>query len=144
MLLALWIALAAPVAGNERTVIVDGKPLALPASASAAGVALPVNLLVASDERAMLATLLHRGWTPRDAATSHAHPEAPVLLSGRTPDLELEHAGARIDERLRLLLWRRPEHVRGLPLWMGVAAQESGVRPLLPPVHPPAATQDAV
>jgi len=44
MLLALWIALAAPIAGNERTVMVDGKPLALPASASAAGVALPINL----------------------------------------------------------------------------------------------------
>ena len=144
MLLALWIALAAPVAGNERTVIVDGKPLALPASASAAGVALPVNLLVASDERAMLATLLHRGWTPRDAATSHAHPEAPVLLGGRAPDLELEHAGAQIDERLRLLLWRRPERLRGLSLWVAVAAKQSGVRPLLPPVYPPAATQDAV
>jgi len=144
MLLALWIALAAPVAGNERTVMVDGKPLALPASASAAGVALPVNLLVASDGRAILATLLHRGWTPRDATTSHAHPEAPVLLGGRAPDLELEHAGARIDERLRLLLWRRPERLRGLSLWVAIAAKQSGVRPLLPPVQPPAATQDAV
>jgi peptidoglycan/xylan/chitin deacetylase (PgdA/CDA1 family) len=67
-----------------------------------------------------------------------------VLLGGRAPDLELEHAGAQIDERLRLLLWRRPERLRGLSLWVAVAAKQSGVRPLLPPVKPPAATQDAV
>jgi len=144
MLLALWMMFAAPIAGNERTVVVDGKPLALPASASAAGVALPVNLLVASEERTIVATLLHRAWTPRDPAASHAHAEAPVLLGGRAPDLELEHAGARIDERLRLFLWRRPERLRGLSLWVAVAAKESGVRPLLPSVKPPAAAQDAV
>jgi len=34
--------------------------------------------------------------------------------------------------------------LRGLPLWVGVAAKQSGVRPLLPPEQPPAATQDAV
>jgi len=124
--------------------MVDGQPLALPASAEAARVELRVDLLVSSEERTILATLLHRAWTPRHAAGVPAYPEVPVLLSGRTPDLELEHAGARIDERLRLLLWRRPEHVRGLPLWVGVAAKESGVRPLLPPAQPPAATQDAM
>ena len=124
--------------------MVDGQPLALPASAEATGVKLRVDLLVSSEERTILATLLHRAWTPRHAAGVPAHPEVPVLLSGRTTGLELEHAGARIDERLRLLLWRRPEQVRGLPLWVGVAAKESGVRPLLPPAQPPAATQDAV
>jgi len=124
--------------------VVDGKPLALPASAEVAGSELRVDLLVSSEERTILATLLHRAWTPRDATGAPVHPEAPVLLSGRAPDLELEHAGARIDERLRLLLWRRPEHVRGLPLWVGVAAKQIGVRPLLPPAQPPAATQDAV
>ncbi len=145
MLLALWITLvAAPVAGKERTFVVDGKPLALPAAAEAAGVELRVDLLVSAEERTILATLLHRSWTPRDAAATPAHPEVPVLLGGRAPDLELEHAGARIDERLRLLLWRRPERLRALPLWVGVAAKQSGVRPLLPPQQPPAATQDAV
>ncbi len=104
MTLALWITLvAAPVPGKERTFVVDGKPLALPAAAEAAGVELRVDLLVSSEERTILATLLHRSWTPRDAAATPAHPEVPVLLGGRAPDLELEHAGARIDERLRLL-----------------------------------------
>src|SRR6267143_4866465 len=145
MLLALWLTFAAPPAPRgERSLVVDGKPLALPASAEVAGSELRVDLLVSSEERTILATLLHRAWTPRDATGAPVHPEAPVLLSGRAPDLELEHAGARIDERLRLLPWRRPEHVRGLPLWVGVAAQESGVRPLLPPAQPPAATQDAM
>src|SRR5712664_4233614 len=144
MLLALWILFAAPTARSERTVVLDGKPLALPASASAAGVALPVNLLVTSEERAIVATLLHRAWTPRDAAASHAHPEAPVLLGGRAPDIELEHAGARIDERYRLLLWRRPERLRGLPSWVGVAAKQSGIRPLLPHTQPPSSARDAL
>ena len=145
MLLALWITLAvAPTAANERTLMLDGKALALPAIAEMGGVGLPVNLLVSSDEGAILATLVHRAWTPRDAAVAPAHPEVPVLLGGRAPDLELEHAGGHIDERLRLWLWRRPERLRGLSLWVAVAAKQSGVRPLLPPAKPPVTTQDAV
>src|SRR5476649_692349 len=77
-------------------------------------------------------------------ATEKATPEAPVTLAGLRPDLDLEHAGARIDERLRLLLWRRLERPRGLPLWIAVALRQSGVRPLLAPTQPPAAVQDAV
>jgi len=145
MVLALWLTLTVALTPRgERTLVVDGKPLALPARADAAGFGLPVDLLISSEERTILATLLHRAWTPRDTAAVPANPEVPVLLDGRAPDLELEHAGARIDERLRLSLWRSPERLRGLPLWVGVAAKQSGVRPLLPPAQPPAATQDAV
>ena len=145
MLVALWLALAAaPPARADRTVVIDGRPLQIPASASAASAELSVDLLVSSEERTILATLLHRAWIPRDAAHTPAYPEVPILLAGRPPDLELEHAGARIDERYRLVLWRRPERLRGLPLWFGVAARQSGVRPLSPPAQPPAATQDAV
>jgi peptidoglycan/xylan/chitin deacetylase (PgdA/CDA1 family) len=137
MILALLLAL-------ERTLVVDGKPLSIVASVEAAGAPLPVNLLVSSRERTLLATLLHRGWTPDDAAAEKAHPEVPVRLSGRAPDLELEHAGAHIDERLRLLLWHRAEQLRGLPLWVGVALKQPGVRPLLPASKSPVATQDAM
>ena len=49
----------------------------------------------------------------------------------------------RIDERLRLVLWRRPERLRGLPLWIGVALEQGGVRPLLPPTRAPRAAQEA-
>jgi len=143
MLLALAIAAAAAAAG-QRTVVIDGKPLAIPASAHLGAVPLPVGLLVSSDERALLATLLHRAWTPHDANAVAAAPEAPVLLAGRAPNLELEHAGVRIDERLRLLLWRRPEQLRGLPLWVAVAVKQTGVRPLLPPLRPPTAEHDAI
>jgi peptidoglycan/xylan/chitin deacetylase (PgdA/CDA1 family) len=140
MFLAFLVALAVP----ERTVAVDGKPVAVPVAAEAAGAKLPVTLLVSAEERALLATLVHRAWTPDDPAAEKAHPETPVLLGGRAPDLDLEHAGARIDERLRLLLWRRPERMRGLPLWVGLAVKQPGIRPLLPPSAPPVAAQDAL
>lgn len=142
MLLALLTAVVG--SGGQRTVVIDGKPLVVPATAQVGGVALPVALLVSADEGTILATLLHRAWTPRDPNALAAHPEPAALLLGRTPDLELEHAGARIDERLRLLLWRRTEHLRGLPLWVAVAAKQAGVRPLLAPVGPPSAEHDAV
>ncbi len=145
MLLALRIALAAAAtSGVQRSVVIDGKPLVVPVSAQVAEVPLPVSLLVSSEERTILATLLHRAWTPRDANAVAAYPEPSVLLDGRAPDLELEHAGVRIDERLRLLLWRRPERLRGLPLWVAVGAKQAGVRPLLPPLQPPSATHDVV
>jgi peptidoglycan/xylan/chitin deacetylase (PgdA/CDA1 family) len=145
MVAALLIVVAASLPhGNERTLVVDGKPLPLPAAAQAASAVLPINVLVSSDERAFMATLLHRGWTPRDFSAVPAYPEIPIVLGGRAPDLELEHAGNRIDERFRLALWRRPERLRGLPLWQAVAVKQSGVRPLLAPSQPPAATQDAV
>ncbi len=138
MILALLFALA------ERTLLVDGKPLAIAADAGSPGASLRVSLLISAEERALLATLLQRGWTPDNPAAEKAYPEAPVRLAGRPPDLELEHAGAHIDERLRLLFWRRPERLRALPLWLGVALKQSGVRPLLPPSRPPAVTQDAI
>jgi peptidoglycan/xylan/chitin deacetylase (PgdA/CDA1 family) len=145
MLAVLLISLAAsPPRVTERSVIIDGKPLPLPAVAEAGSSALPMNLLVSSEERTFVATLLHRGWTPRDFSATPAYPEIPIVLGGRTPDLELEHAGNRIDERFRLALWRRPERLRGLPLWDAVAVKQSGVRPLLPPSQPPASTQGAV
>jgi len=131
-------------AGAERSLVIDGEPLKIVADAESAGASLAINLLVSSEERPLLATLLHRGWTPDDPAAERAHPEASVRLAGRRPDLDLEHAGARIDERFRLLLWRRPERLRGLPLWVGVTLKQSGVRPLLPPSRPPAVTQDAI
>ena len=141
MIFALLFTLAA---APERTVILEGKPLSIPAAAQAGDARLSVNLLLSADERTLLATLVHRGWTPGDPAAEKANPEVPVLLAGRAADLDLEHAGAHIDERLRLLLWRRPERLRALPLWVGVAVRQSGVRPLLPPTKPPAAAQDAL
>ena len=145
MLLALLLAAtSSPALLGERAVTIDGKPLVLPARATAASVTLAVDLLVSAEERTILATLIHRAWTPRDAAAVPVHPEIPVLLQGRAPDLELEHAAARIDERLRLMLWRRPQQLRGLPLWVGVAARQSGVRPLRPAAQPPAVAQEAM
>ncbi|MGZ6126257.1 MAG: polysaccharide deacetylase family protein [Myxococcales bacterium] len=143
MLLALCLAAAAPLAA-ERTLVVDGKAIAIPAAAQGSGATLRIDLLVSSEERTLLATLLHRGWTPRDPASHPAYPEWPIALGGRDPDLDLEHAGAHIDERLRLLLWRRPERLRALPLWIGVVARQSGVGPLLPPKRPPVAAHDAL
>src|SRR6266404_9079024 len=132
-MLLLLFALAAA----DRTIEIDGKLLTIPVRADADGAHLPVNLLVSTEERTLLATLIDRGWTPDDPAAERAHPETPVRLAGRAPDFDLEHAGARIDERLRLLLWRRPERLRGLPLWIGIALKQPGVRPLLPPARPP-------
>jgi peptidoglycan-N-acetylglucosamine deacetylase len=144
MLLGLCLLIAAPLPADERTLVVDGRPLSVPRAARVGGVPLALDLLVSADERAIVATLVHRGWTPRDAAADAAHPEPPAVLAGRSPDLELEHAGARIDERYRLLLWRLPERLRGLPSWLGVAAKQSGIRPLLPHTQPPASAHDAL
>src|SRR5205085_1946524 len=144
-MLAAVLGLAAALAlHGERAVIVDDRTLQIHSTARAAVAAIPVNVLVSSEERTITATLLHRAWTPRDLSTTPAYPEVPLLLDGRPPDLELEHAGARIDERLRIALWRRPERLRGLPLWVAIAVKQAGVKPLIPPSLPPAATQDAV
>jgi peptidoglycan/xylan/chitin deacetylase (PgdA/CDA1 family) len=143
MLAAFAAALALATPPQDRRVAIDGHALTLPASAEAAGRALPVELVVSSAERTLLATLVHRGWTPRDPSVRPVHPEVPWLVHGRRPDLELEHAGTRIDERLHLALWKLPDKLRGLPLWAGVAARQDGVRPLLPPAHPPRVAQDA-
>jgi peptidoglycan/xylan/chitin deacetylase (PgdA/CDA1 family) len=144
MVLGLCLALAVAAAPRERTLVVDGKPLAVPEAAEASGARLPVDLLVSAEERTILATLVHRAWTPHGSVALPGSAEVPVLLGGRPPDLELEHSGARIDERFRLLLWRRTERLRGLTLWIGIAAKQSGVRPLLPPAQPPSVAQDAL
>src|SRR5919108_575151 len=138
-MLAALLGLAAALAPRgERPIVIDARTLQVPAAAEAAGTALPVNLLVSSEERAITATLLHRAWTPRDPSATPAYPEVPLLLAGRAPDFELEHSGARIDERLRLAFWRRPERLRGLPFWVALAVKQAGVKPLTPPTHPPA------
>jgi hypothetical protein len=139
----LALLLAIGTAPGERTVVIDGKPLFIESSAAAPGTALPINLLVSADERAVSATLLHGGWTPEDPLAQRAYPEIQVRLAGRPPDLDLEHSGPHVDERLRLLLWRRPERLRGLPLWVGVALHQGGVRPLLPPTRAPTSAQEA-
>jgi len=138
----LALLLAVGTSPAERAVVIDGKTLSI-TGAAAAGTPLPVNLIVSAEERTISATLLHRGWTPDDPVAERAYPEVQVRLAGRAPDLDLEHAGPRIDERLRLVLWRRSERLRGLPLWTGVALEQGGVRPLLPPTRPPRAAQDA-
>ena len=144
MLFALFLLIAAPLPAEERTLVIGGRPLGVPRAAQIGGVALALDLLVSAEERAIVATLMHHAWTPRDPAADPAHPEPPALLGGRAPDIELEHAGARIDERYRLLLWRRPERLRGLPSWVGVAAKQSGIRPLLPHTQPPSSARDAL
>lgn len=144
VLLALPILLAAAPVAATRTIVLDGKPFTLPATAESDGRALRLDLLVSSEERTILATLVHRAWTPRDLASHPAYAEWPVTLAGKPPDLDLEHAGARIDERLRLLLWRRPERMRGLPLFVGLVLRQSGVRPLLPPTQPPQVSHEAL
>ena len=144
MLLALPILLAAAPVAATRTIVLDGKPFTLPVTARSDGRALRLDLLVSSEERTILATLVHRAWTPRDPASHPAYAEWPVTLAGKPPDLDLEHAGARIDERLRLLLWRRPEQLRGLPLLVGTVLRQSGVRPLLPPTQPPLVSHEAL
>ena len=144
MLFALCLLFSAPLPPEERALVVDGRPLVVPRTAQVGGVPLALDLLVSAEERAIVATLVHRAWTPRDPAADPAHPEPPALLAGRAPDVELEHAGARIDERYRLLLWRLSERLRGLPSWLGVAAKQSGIRPLLPHKQPPASAHDAL
>src|SRR2546425_7369966 len=144
MLFALCLLFSAPLPPEERALVVDGRPLVVPRTGQGSGVALAVDLLVPGEERAIVATLMHHAWTPRDPAADPAHPEPTALLGGRAPDIELEHAGARIDERYRLLLWRRPERLRGLPSWVGVAAKQSGIRPLLPHTQPPSSARDAL
>jgi peptidoglycan-N-acetylglucosamine deacetylase len=142
--MSMLLLLTALAAGPTRILVVEGRPFTVDAAAQAGTARLPVNLLVSADQRTLLATLIHRGWTPDDPAAEKANPEVPVHLGGRPPDLDLEHAGARIDERLRLLLWRRPERLRALPLWVGLALRQPGVRPLLPPAQPPVAAHDAL
>jgi peptidoglycan/xylan/chitin deacetylase (PgdA/CDA1 family) len=139
-MLLLILALAAA----QRTVEIDGKAISFAAAAEAPGPPLAVDLLVSAEQPALVATLLHRGWTPDDPASEKAYPELAVRLSGRAPDLDFEHAGAHIDERLRLLLWHRPERVRGLPLWIGIALRQAGIRPLLPPTRPPVVAAEAL
>ena len=128
-----------------RTTVIDGRSISLPARISpvtpAEHTAEPVNLLITADQLPLLATLIHGGWTPRDPQAQAAHPEAGYLLDGRAPDLALERGGARIDERLRLLLWRHPEP--GGPLWIGAALKQGGVQPLQPPSQAPRASLEA-
>ena len=143
----LAAASAARASPPERGASIDGHPLAIPARLApllpATHTAEPLNLLVSADERPLLATLLHSGWTPQDPRAQAAHPEAGYTLAGRPPDLDLEKGGARIDERLRLLLWRRVEKLRGLPLWMGAALKQGGVQPLQAPSQAPRASLEA-
>ena len=77
--------------------MIAGKPLSVAAAAEAGAAHLSVNLLVSADERTLLATLVHRGWTP---APEKLNPEVAVLLAGRPPDLDLEHAGAARQRRV--------------------------------------------
>src|SRR2546428_11561743 len=143
MLFALRLLFSAPLPRGGRARGVDGRPLVVPGTAQVSGVPLALDLLVSAEERATVAALVHRAGTPRDPAADPAHPEPPALLAGRAPDVELEHAGARIDERYRLLLWRLPERLRELPSWLGVAAQQSRIPPPLPPKQPPASAHGA-
>jgi peptidoglycan/xylan/chitin deacetylase (PgdA/CDA1 family) len=128
----------------ERAVTIDGHVVKFYSNAVSSGASLPAALLVSADEPTLLATLLHRGWTPDDPSAEKAHQPAAVFLAGRPPDFDLEHAGARIDERLRLLLWKRLERPRALSLYVGVALKQPGVRPLQPPTLPPVASQEAL
>jgi peptidoglycan/xylan/chitin deacetylase (PgdA/CDA1 family) len=130
-LVAALLALS-PALADERHALVGGVPITFQASAHHEKVKLPVALLVSSEARVLLATLLDRGWgfhleTPGAAAGEHA-----FTLNGKTPNVEFEHAGARIDERLKLFVWKLPHGVRGLPLWAIATAKLSGVRPLQP------------
>src|SRR5438132_14027312 len=125
MLFALCLLIAAAFPAEERTLVIDGRPLGVPRAAQIGGVALALDLLVSAEERAIVATLMHHAWTPRDPAADPAHPEPRALLGGRAPDIDLEHAAARSDDRYRLLLCRRPERLRGLPSWVVPSATQS-------------------
>src|SRR5260370_21864758 len=108
MLAAFLAALALATPPQDRRVAIDGHALTLPASAEAAGRALRVELVVSSAERTLLATLVHRGWTPRDPSVRPLHPEVPWLVHRRRPGLPLGHPGARIDPPLPPALWEPP------------------------------------
>src|SRR5258708_37744505 len=99
MFIALAATLAAAAVSAERTVVIDGKQIGFTAAAQSASAPLRIALLLSSEERALLATLIHRAWTPRDPAAVAAYPEPAALLGGRAPDPEPEQPGARHDER---------------------------------------------
>ena len=80
MVVALLLAVAA-----DRVVTVDGQALTLPAAADSARTAFAIDLIVSAEERTLLATLLHRSWTPDNPAAEKAFPQTPVRLSGRPP-----------------------------------------------------------
>ncbi len=129
-------------AHGQRHASVSGVHLTMPAAARSPKGEVPVSLVISADARVLLATLLHRGWSFHlnlGGLSSHA----PLLLGGRAPNVEFDHSGARIDERLKLYLWRRPETVRGLPLWVAAAAKVSGLQPLQPSTQPPRYAVDA-
>lgn len=152
---AIEPASAAPEAkarATRQTVSLKGDPITFSPTVidEAEHVELPVNLIISADEKTLLATLLHRGWSLHRPLGDHSHsvPEHELRLDGRPPALDLEHAGTQIDERLRLVLWRYPDKpgpkpVR-LPVWIASASRVAGVRPLSPPATPPKAVPEVV
>lgn len=140
--LVAQVAQAVPPRGpRERRVIIDGQAVAFPAAARSDAARLPIALLVSGELKVVLATLLHRGWSLNLHAPA-AH-EPFFTLGGRPGTLELEHGGARIDERYLLELWRLPASRRELPLWAVAAARQGGLRPLQAPSQPPVHSPEA-
>lgn len=127
----------------DLTVSIGGMALRVPASAQSGTASLPVSVVVTGEPRVVLGALLHRGWS-LNLHTARAG-EPLFTLAGRAPDLEFEHAGSRIDERYKLMLWRRPEKRRGLPVWVAAVGAVSGVQPLervTAPASPSTAARD--
>jgi peptidoglycan/xylan/chitin deacetylase (PgdA/CDA1 family) len=127
----------------DRSVSISGHALRFPAAAHSGSLRLPVTAVVSADSKVLLATLIARGWSLHLHLGGSSRDEPVFRLGGRTPDVEFEHSSTRIDERLRLYLWRRKERLRDKQLWVLATAKVSGVRPLQPPEHPPQPAVDA-
>ena len=125
---------AAPVSSPDghRHASISGHAVTFSVNAQRADARLPVTAAISGDTRALLATLLHRGWALHLHLGGVSAGEPSFRLDGRTADVEFEHSGARIDERYRLWLWRRKERPRDMTLWLAVTAKVSNVQPLQP------------
>ena len=138
----LTLSLAALLAGPLPTpqALLRGKSVPLPAASDAGGKRHAINLLLTAQKDVLLATLLSRGWTPRDA--NWTAPVMDLRVKGALPELDLEASGPAIDLRYNLRLWRAPQEVLGAPLWLAVASRERGIEPLQsqPPALEPGPT----
>jgi hypothetical protein len=101
------------------------------------------NLLFVGSEEALSQAFAAAGWSPaaalsarskletlRALAEDRGYKEAPVsvlLLEERPPDLVFQKQNNTFARRHHLRIWRRPELLRGRPVWVCAATHDTGI-----------------
>ena len=104
----------------------------------------PLNLVVITQEGAIAAAFLARGWHVTEVTSASSvwktvksflfgsqyrySPISPLYLFGREQDFALQKARETVDERNHLRLWLAPVRYRGMRVFVGQISRDIGVR----------------